>query len=156
MPYGIDFTAPKGTAIQATGSGRVIKDTRNAGFGNHIVIDHGFGFFYTALVFNPDETAENLKKSGTFIPGIRPGQSTSEYLDYILTRLTVVGSAYLVFVCLLPELLKAKYALPFYLGGTSLLIVVGVTMDTVAQLHSHLLACQYEGLLKKSRFNLKK
>ena len=115
-----------------------------------------FAFFYTALVFNPEETSENLKKSGTFIPGIRPGQSTSEYLDYILTRLTVVGSAYLVTVCILPELLKAKYALPFYLGGTSLLIVVGVTMDTVSQLHSHLLAYQYEGLLKKSRFNLKK
>lgn len=115
-----------------------------------------FAFFYTALAFNPEETAENLKKSGTFIPGIRPGQSTAEYLDYVLTRLTVVGSAYLVTVCLLPELLKAKYALPFYLGGTSLLIVVGVTMDTVAQLHSHLLAYQYEGLLKKSRFSLKK
>ncbi|MFN7663126.1 MAG: preprotein translocase subunit SecY [Alphaproteobacteria bacterium] len=115
-----------------------------------------FAFFYTALVFNPEETSDNLKKAGSFIPGIRPGQSTSEYLDYILTRLTVVGSAYLVTVCLLPELLKAKYALPFYLGGTSLLIVVGVTMDTVAQLHSHLLAYQYECLLKKSRFNLKK
>ncbi|HCI48554.1 MAG: preprotein translocase subunit SecY [Alphaproteobacteria bacterium RIFCSPHIGHO2_01_FULL_41_14] len=115
-----------------------------------------FAFFYTALMFNPEETAENLKKSGTFIPGIRPGASTAEYLDYVLTRLTVVGAAYLVTVCLLPELLKAKYALPFYLGGTSLLIVVGVTMDTVAQLHSHLLAYQYEGLLKKSRFNLKK
>src|SRR3989344_2360297 len=115
-----------------------------------------FAFFYTALMFNPEETAENLKKSGTFIPGIRPGASTAEYLDYVLTLLTAVGAAYLVTVCILPELLKVKYSLPFYLGGTSLLIVVGVTMDTVAQLHSHLLAYQYEGLLKKSRFNLKK
>ncbi|MDC0349061.1 preprotein translocase subunit SecY [Alphaproteobacteria bacterium] len=115
-----------------------------------------FAFFYTALVFNPEETAENLKKSGSFIPGIRPGTSTATYLDYLLTRLTVVGAAYLVAVCILPELLKVKYALPFYLGGTSLLIVVSVTMDTVAQVHSHLMAYQYEGLLKKSRFNLKK
>ena len=115
-----------------------------------------FAFFYTALVFNPEETSENLKKSGSFIPGIRPGASTAEYLDYVLTRLTVVGAAYLVTVCIIPELIKAKYALPFYLGGTSLLIVVSVTMDTVAQVHSHLLAYQYEGLLKKSRFNLKR
>ncbi len=115
-----------------------------------------FAFFYTALVFNPEETAENLKKSGAFIPGIRPGQNTSEHFDYVLTRLTVVGSAYLVLVCILPEFLKAKYSLPFYLGGTSLLIVVSVTMETVAQVHSHLLAHQYEGLLKKSRFVLKR
>ncbi|MEI8321372.1 MAG: preprotein translocase subunit SecY [Alphaproteobacteria bacterium] len=114
-----------------------------------------FAFFYTALVFNPTETSENLKKSGAFIPGIRPGQNTANYFDYILTRLTVVGSLYLVAVCILPEFLQMKYALPFYLGGTSLLIVVSVTMDTVGQVHSHLLAHQYEGLLKKSHFNLK-
>jgi preprotein translocase subunit SecY len=112
-----------------------------------------FAFFYTALVFNPEDTSENLKKSGGFVPGIRPGKNTADYFDYLLTRLTVIGSAYLVFVCLLPEFLMTKYSLPFYFGGTSLLIVVSVTMDTVAQVHSHLLAHQYEGLLKKA--NLK-
>ena len=110
-----------------------------------------FAFFYTALVFNPNETAENLKKSGAFILGIRPGTSTSEYFDYVLTRLTVVGSLYLVAVCILPVFLMRKYALPFYLSGTSLLIVVSVTLETVAQVHAHLLAHQYEGLLKKSK-----
>lgn len=109
-----------------------------------------FAFFYTAVVFNPEETSENLKKSGGFIPGIRPGKHTAEYFDYLLTRLTVVGSLYLVFICLLPEFLMVKFQLPFYFGGTSLLIVVSVTMDTVAQVHSHLMAHQYEGLIKKS------
>lgn len=110
-----------------------------------------FAFFYTALVFNPAETAENLKKSGAFIPGIRPGTNTANYFDYLLTRLTTVGSLYLVAVCILPEFLQVKYALPFYLGGTSLLIVVSVTIDTVGQVHSHMLAHQYDHLLKKSR-----
>ena len=110
-----------------------------------------FAFFYTAVVFNPVDTADNLKKYGGFIPGIRPGKNTAEYLDYVLTRLTCVGAAYLAIVCLLPELLISQYAVPFYFGGTSLLIVVTVTMDTVAQVHSHLLAHQYEGLIKKSR-----
>jgi preprotein translocase subunit SecY len=110
-----------------------------------------FSFFYTAIVFNPVETADNLKKYGGFIPGIRPGKSTSDYLDYVLTRLTVVGAAYLSVVCILPELLISEYQVPFYFGGTSLLIVVSVTMDTVAQIHSHLLAHQYEGLIKKSK-----
>lgn len=111
-----------------------------------------FAFFYTAVVFNPVDTADNLKKNGGFIPGYRPGKSTAEYLDYVLTRLTVVGSAYLAFVCLLPELLIAwKGNISFYFGGTSLLIVVSVTMDTVAQIHSHLLAHQYEGLIKKAK-----
>ena len=110
-----------------------------------------FTFFYTAVVFNPEETAENLKKNGGFIPGIRPGKRTAEYLDYVLTRLTVVGAAYLSVVCALPEVLIANYAIPFYFGGTSLLIVVSVTMDTVAQIHSHLLAHQYEGLVKKAK-----
>jgi len=110
-----------------------------------------FAFFYTAVVFNPADTADNLKKYGGFIPGIRPGKNTAEYLDYVLTRLTCVGAAYLAIVCLLPELLISQYAVPFYFGGTSLLIVVTVTMDTVAQVHSHLLAHQYEGLIKKSR-----
>jgi preprotein translocase subunit SecY len=110
-----------------------------------------FAFFYTAIVFNPDETADNLKKYGGFVPGIRPGKNTSEYLDYVLTRLTVLGAAYLCLVCALPEVLIANYSIPFYFGGTSLLIVVSVTMDTVAQIHSHLLAHQYEGLIKKSK-----
>ena len=110
-----------------------------------------FAFFYTAIVFNPDENAEMLRKYGGFIPGIRPGKNTADYLDYILTRITSIGAAYLVFICLLPELLIAEYNLPFYFGGTSLLIVVSVTMDTVAQIHSHLIAHQYEGLIKKSK-----
>jgi len=110
-----------------------------------------FCFFYTALVFNPEETADNLKKYGGFIPGIRPGKNTSKYLDYVLTRLTVVGAIYLCAICLLPEILRAQYAIPFYFGGTSLLIVVNVTMDTVGQIHSHLMAHQYEGLMKKSK-----
>jgi preprotein translocase subunit SecY len=110
-----------------------------------------FAFFYTAIVFNPEETADNLKKNGGFIPGIRPGKNTADYLDHVLTRLTVAGAAYLSIVCILPELLISQYAVPFYFGGTSLLIVVSVTMDTVAQIHSHLLAHQYEGLIKKSK-----
>ena len=110
-----------------------------------------FAFFYTAVVFNPADTADNLKKYGGFIPGIRPGKNTAEYLDWVLTRLTVVGAAYLAAICLLPELLISRYSVPFYFGGTSLLIVVTVTMDTVAQVQSHLLAHQYEGLIKKSK-----
>ncbi len=110
-----------------------------------------FAFFYTAVVFNPADTADNLKKYGGFIPGIRPGKNTADYLDYILTRLTVVGAGYLALISLLPEWLISKFSVPFYFGGTSLLIVVHVTMDTVAQVQSHLLAHQYEGLIKKSR-----
>ena len=110
-----------------------------------------FAFFYTAIVFNPKETADNLKRHGGFIPGIRPGQNTADYLDFVLTRITVVGAIYLVFICLLPEFLMVKYQLPFYFGGTSLLIVVTVTMDTVAQIQSHLIAHQYEGLIKKTK-----
>ncbi len=110
-----------------------------------------FAFFYTAIVFNPQDTADNLKKYGGFIPGIRPGQRTAEYIDYVLTRITVVGAAYLAAVCMLPELLISSAGVPFYFGGTSLLIVVSVTMDTVAQIQSHLLAHQYEGLIKKAK-----
>jgi preprotein translocase subunit SecY len=110
-----------------------------------------FAFFYTSIVFNPQETADNLKKHGGFIPGIRPGQRTADYLDYVLTRLTTVGALYLAAVCVMPEILISQYAVPFYFGGTSLLIVVAVTMDTVAQIQSHLIAHQYEGLIKKSR-----
>ena len=110
-----------------------------------------FAFFYTSIMFNPKETAENLKKYGGFVPGIRPGERTAEYLDYVLTRITVIGGLYLSVVCLLPELLIGYSGVPFYFGGTSLLIVVSVTMDTVAQLQGHLYAQQYEGLIKKSR-----
>ena len=110
-----------------------------------------FAFFYTAIIFNPTETADNLKKNGGFVPGIRPGQRTAEYFDYVLTRLTVLGAAYLAAVCILPEILISQYAVPFYFGGTSILIVVSVTMDTVAQIQSHLLAHQYEGLIKKAK-----
>jgi preprotein translocase subunit SecY len=112
-----------------------------------------FSFFYTAIVFNPKDTADNLKKYGGFIPGIRPGNNTAEYLDHILTRLTVIGALYMAAVCLLPEFLTAEFAIPFYFGGTSLLIVVSVTMDTVSRIQSQLLAHQYEGLIKKA--NLK-
>ena len=110
-----------------------------------------FAFFYTAVVFNPAETADNLKKYGGFIPGYRPGKHTADYLDYVLTRLTMVGALYLAGVCMIPEFLISYKSLPFYFGGTSLLIVVSVTMDTVAQIHSHLIAHQYEGLIKKAK-----
>jgi len=110
-----------------------------------------FSFFYTSIVFNPQETAENLRKHGGFIPGYRPGARTAEYFDYVLTRLTAAGALYLAAVCVLPEILIAQYGVPFYFGGTSLLIVVSVTMDTVAQIQSHLIAHQYEGLIKKAR-----
>lgn len=110
-----------------------------------------FSYFYTAVVFNPQETADNLKKYGGFVPGIRPGSATAEYFDHILTRLTTVGALYLAAVCLLPEILISHYGVPFYFGGTSLLIIVSVTMDTVTQIQSHLLAHQYEGLIRKAR-----
>jgi len=110
-----------------------------------------FAFFYTAIVFNPEDTAENLRRNGGYVPGIRPGQPTAAYLDFVLTRLTVLGAAYLSAVCILPEILISNYAIPFYFGGTSLLIVVTVTLDTVSQIQSHMLAHQYEGLIKKSR-----
>ncbi len=110
-----------------------------------------FCFFYTAIVFNPEENADMLRKHGGFIPGIRPGKHTADHLDHILTRITLIGATYLVFICLLPEFLISKYSMPFYFGGTSLLIVVSVTMDTVAQIHSHMIAHQYEGLMKKAK-----
>ena len=110
-----------------------------------------FAFFYTAIVFNPKDTADQLKKHSGFIPGYRPGERTAEYIDYVLTRITVVGALYLVVVCLIPEFLISATGVPFYLGGTSLLIVVSVTLDTVAQVQGHLIAHQYEGLIKKSK-----
>jgi preprotein translocase subunit SecY len=110
-----------------------------------------FSYFYTAVVFNPQETADNLKKYGGFIPGIRPGSNTADYFDYVLTRLTTIGALYMCIVCLLPEILISHYGVPFYFGGTSLMIIVSVTMDTVTQIQSHLLAHQYEGMIKKAR-----
>lgn len=110
-----------------------------------------FCFFYTAIVFNPKDTADQLKKHSGFIPGIRPGERTAEYIDYVLTRITVIGAIYIILVCLLPEFLMSTLHVPFYLGGTSLLIVVTVTLDTIAQVQGHLVAHQYEGLIKKSK-----
>ena len=110
-----------------------------------------FSFFYTAVVFNPEETADNLKRYGGFVPGIRPGNNTENYFDYVLTRITVIGAAYLTAICLVPEYLVSALSIPFYLGGTSLLIVVNVTMDTVTQIQSHLLAHQYGDLIKKAK-----
>lgn len=111
-----------------------------------------FCFFYTALVFSPKETAENLKKSGAFVPGIRPGEQTSRYIEKIITRLTLIGALYITLVCLLPEFLIVKWNVPFYFGGTSLLIIVVVTMDFMAQVQSYIMSQQYESLLKKSNF----
>lgn len=108
-----------------------------------------FSFFYTAVVFNPTETADNLKKAGGFIPGVRPGQATAEYLDYILTRLTVVGALYMSFVCIIPDMMNAKFGVHFIFGGTGILIVVGVTIDTISQIYTHILSHQYRGVLKK-------
>jgi preprotein translocase subunit SecY len=113
----------------------------------------GFAFFYTALVFNAQETADNLKKSGALIPGIRPGRATADYIDGVLTRLTAAGAVYLVLVCLLPEFMRSELGTSFYFGGTSLLIVVVVVMDFIAQIQAHLMSHQYESLLKKA--NLK-
>ncbi len=110
-----------------------------------------FCLWYTAIIFNPEETAENLKRNGGFIPGIRPGKNTEIFLDYVLTRITVIGAAYLTVICLIPEFLIAKAGIPFRLGGTSLLIVVNVTVDTVTQIQSHLIAHQYGDLIKKAR-----
>jgi preprotein translocase subunit SecY len=111
-----------------------------------------FCFFYTALQFNPKDTADNLKKSGAFVPGIRPGDQTAKYIDRIMGRLTLIGAIYITLVCLLPEFLRLKFNTPFYFGGTSLLIIVVVTMDFMTQVQSHLMSNQYEGLLKKANF----
>jgi preprotein translocase subunit SecY len=112
-----------------------------------------FCFFYTALVFNSRDTADNLRRSGAFIPGIRPGQQTAEYIDKVLTRLTFWGAMYITAVCLMPELLRLQFNVPFYIGGTSMLIIVVVSMDFMSQLQAHMMTHQYEGLMKKA--NLK-
>ena len=146
----------------AQGSEWMIWLTNNLGHGRpaymvlFVAMIMFFCFFYTAVMFNPVETADNLKKYGGFIPGIRPGKNTADYLDYVLTRITVIGSLYLAAICALPEFLIAEAAIPFYFGGTSLLIMVSVTLDTVAQVQSHLLAHQYEGLIKKARLKGRK
>jgi preprotein translocase subunit SecY len=114
-----------------------------------------FCFFYAALVFNTQETAENLKKSNAFVPGIRPGQQTAEYIDKVLTRLTLVGAIYITLVCLLPEFLIVYWNVPFYFGGTSLMIIVVVVMDLISQIQTHIISHQYEGLLKKSNMRLR-
>jgi preprotein translocase subunit SecY len=134
-----------GAVVAALGRGGVLY------LGIYVALIIFFAFFYTATVFNPVETADNLRKYGGFIPGIRPGAKTAEYIDYVLTRITVVGAIYLAIVCVIPEILISQLAVPFYFGGTSLLIVVSVTLDTVAQVQGHLLAHQYEGLIKKAK-----
>jgi preprotein translocase subunit SecY len=111
-----------------------------------------FSFFYTSIIFNPTETSDNLKKHGGFVPGIRPGDKTAEFIESLLTKLTVIGSAYLVVICLLPEVLISKYPIPFYLGGTSLLIVVVVAMDTITQVQTRMMSAQYASLIKKTKF----
>ncbi len=153
-----DFLPPSPASRRAPGPEWFNTTTRLLGHGQplymllYVVMIVFFCFFYTAsIVFNPVETADNLKKHGGFIPGIRPGERTAEYIDYVLTRITVVGAAYIAAVCLFPELLISYASVPFYFGGTSLLIVVSVTMDTVAQIQGHLLAHQYEGLVKKAK-----
>ena len=112
-----------------------------------------FSFFYTSIIFNPVETSDNLKKNGGFVPGIRPGEKTSEFIQSLLTKLTVIGSSYLVIICLLPEVLISKYPIPFYLGGTSLLIVVVVAMDTITQVQTRMMSAQYASLIKKTKFS---
>ncbi len=134
-----------GNTIAALGHGQPLW------FATYVFLIVFFAFFYTSIVLNPQETADNLRKYGGFLPGIRPGAKTAEYIDYVLTRITVVGAIYLAAVCVLPELLQSYARVSFYFGGTSLLIAVSVTMDTVAQIQSHLLAHQYEGLIKKAK-----
>ncbi len=149
------FSGDSGSNIAATLS-QLLQHGTPAYMGLYGALILFFAFFYTAIVFNPDENAEMLRKYGGFIPGIRPGKQTAEHLDYVLTRITVIGAAYLAFICLLPEFLISHYNMPFYFGGTSLLIVVSVTMDTIAQVHSHLIAHQYEGLMKKTKLRGKR
>ena len=157
MPLTIAQFAGKSVAGESTGGDIMLQVTSLLQHGSPLYMAlYGagiifFSFFYTAVVFNPEETAENLKKYGGFVPGIRPGKTTETYLDYVLTRITVVGAAYLTLICLVPEFITAQLGLALALGGTSLLIVVNVTMDTVTQIQSHLLAHQYGDLIKKSK-----
>ncbi|MBP0494387.1 preprotein translocase subunit SecY [Pararoseomonas indoligenes] len=145
------FAATQGEDSWLTRTAALLAHGQPLYMGLYIALIIFFAFFYTAVVFNPVETADNLKKYGGFVPGIRPGAATAEYFDRVLTRLTLVGAVYLCIVCLIPEFLISQYGVPFYFGGTSLLIIVSVTMDTVAQVQSHLFAHQYEGLIRKAR-----
>ena len=152
---GANFAQSNGTGVLATiatylGHGRPLYMLL------YVALIIFFAFFYTASVFNPVDTADNLKKYGGFIPGIRPGEKTAQFIDKVLTRITVIGALYLAIICLIPEVLISYAALPFYFGGTSLLIMVSVMMDTVAQVHGHLQAHQYEGLVKKAKLRGKK
>ncbi|PCH45306.1 MAG: preprotein translocase subunit SecY [Hyphomicrobiales bacterium] len=152
------------TGFAGSGSDGGIMSTLNALLGRGqpgYLIFYGvmivfFAFFYTAIVFNPKDTADNLKKNGGFIPGIKPGQKTAEYIDKVLTRITVVGAAYVTAVCLLPQWLISELGVPFYFGGTSLLIIVVVSMDTMTQIQSHLMSHQYEGLMKQARLKTRR
>lgn len=147
----VDMTAKNGSGPEwLVSMSQVLSHGQPVYLGLYALLIVFFTFFYTAVVFNPEETADNLKKQGGFIAGIRPGKSTADYLDYVITRLTVLGSAYLAALCCLPEILIAKFSVPFILGGTTLLIVVSVTMEFATQIQSHLLAHQYEGLMKKA------
>ncbi|WP_338663527.1 preprotein translocase subunit SecY [Pararoseomonas sp. SCSIO 73927] len=145
------FSATQGEENWLTRTAALLAHGQPLYMGLYVALIIFFAFFYTAVVFNPVETADNLKKYGGFVPGIRPGAATAEYFDRVLTRLTLVGAVYLCIVCLIPEFLISQYGVPFYFGGTSLLIIVSVTMDTVAQVQSHLFAHQYEGLIRKAR-----
>ncbi|SHI45604.1 protein translocase subunit secY/sec61 alpha [Roseomonas rosea] len=145
------FAATQGQDNWLTRAAAMLAHGQPLYMGLYVALIIFFAFFYTAVVFNPTETADNLKKYGGFVPGIRPGAATAEYFDRVLTRLTLVGAVYLCIVCLIPEFLISQYGVPFYFGGTSLLIIVSVTMDTVAQVQSHLFAHQYEGLIRKAR-----
>jgi len=138
------------SAAAALGPGHWLHDLLYVGF---IVF---FCYFYTAIVFNPLDVADNMKKHGGFIPGIRPGRTTAEYIDRVLSRITLGGALYVSLVCILPTILITKFNVPFYFGGTALLIVVGVAMDTVAQIEAHMLTRNYEGFLKKSRLRGRK
>ena len=162
MPLTVAQFAGQQAAGESALGDAILAVTTNLQHGSPLYMAlYGFGiiffcFFYTAVVFNPEETADNLKRNGGFIPGIRPGKNTQDYLDYVLTRITVLGAAYLTFICLVPEFVVAQAGIPFYLGGTSLLIVVNVTIDTVSQIQSHMLAHQYGDLIKKAKLKSRK
>lgn len=152
----VNLSAESGGSGWLVAIGQYLKHGQPLYLGLYAFLIIFFAFFYTAVVFNPEDTADNLKKHGGFIAGIRPGKNTAEYLDYVITRLTVLGASYLTLLCILPEILIDRLSVPFVLGGTTLLIVVQVTMDFVSQIQSHLIAHQYEGLIKKAALSGKK
>lgn len=146
----VNLSAKEGSSSWLVTLGQMLQQGQPLYLGIYAFLIIFFAFFYTAIVFNPEDTADNLKKHGGFVAGIRPGKNTAEYLDYVITRLTVLGATYLTVLCILPEILVSKLSVPFVLGGTTLLIVVQVTMDFVNQVQSHLIAHQYESLIRKS------